>query len=274
MVSCRRIRRRSRVTAAAPARGFGAEFAWDLGPATPALPGRAPPLRPRLPASIITIASSPASRSACARITTAPSSRIRTNCAWPRNGRGPVSAQGGVYWFRERDGAIDHLPRSRTDRPAAVLRLPVGSRQSRTAAALFGQLTWRASERLRLTLGARRTDDRKSRYRLDQPAAAGDLQSGHRHDACRMRPRWPPARPPGAPGAEIDLSPSTLLYATVSTGYKAGGFNDGCAGRDAGSAADRPRVGGARIDPGLPARDADCLRTGPEDALLGRSAPA
>lgn len=29
-------------------------------------------------------------------------------------------------------------------------------------------------------------------------------------------------------GADYDLAPSTLLYASLATGYKAGGFNDGC----------------------------------------------
>jgi iron complex outermembrane receptor protein len=29
-------------------------------------------------------------------------------------------------------------------------------------------------------------------------------------------------------GVDYDLTPDTLLYATVSTGYKAGGFNEGC----------------------------------------------
>ncbi|KQQ91859.1 hypothetical protein ASF77_07980 [Massilia sp. Leaf139] len=141
-------------------------------------------------------------------------------------GSGPVSGQAGVYWFREemeqlavfRDLEPIGLP------PYYVFPLNPAVSSSR---AVFGQLTWRAVDHLRLTVGARRTEDRKSRYgatNLQGEAVfnpATDLTLPNAATLATSKTTW-------RLGAEFDLAPSTLLYATVSTGYKAGGFNDGC----------------------------------------------
>jgi iron complex outermembrane receptor protein len=142
------------------------------------------------------------------------------------NGNGPLSAQAGVYWFREemaqlatfRDLEPIGLP------PYYVFRSnPVVS----NSRALFGQVTWRAVDSVRLTAGARRTEDRKSRYgstnlqqeRVFNPAIDRALPNAAALATGKTTWRL---------GAEFDLAPSTLVYGTVSTGYKAGGFNDGC----------------------------------------------
>lgn len=142
------------------------------------------------------------------------------------NRRGPLSAQAGVYWFREE---MAQLATFRDLEPIGLPPYYVFSSNPVTShsRALFGQLTWSANERLRLTAGARRTEDRKSRY------GSTSLQAGDAFD-----PATDLALPNAATlamgkttwrlGAEFDLAPSTMVYGTVSTGYKSGGFNDGC----------------------------------------------
>jgi iron complex outermembrane receptor protein len=142
------------------------------------------------------------------------------------NGDGPLKAQAGLYYFRER---TDQVYAFRDLEPLGLPPYyvfpddPIAARSK----AAFGQATYSVSEQLRLTAGARYTDDQKSRtgstnfqqapafnpatdFRLLNAAAIGT------HDTT-----W-------RLGGEFDLAPATLLYGSVATGYKAGGFNDGC----------------------------------------------
>lgn len=102
--------------------------------------------------------------------------------------------------------------------------------------AVFGQTTIPFYEQFRLITGARYTWDTKSAYSIfyapQVPAPPG-----------------PPSSYPGAPivgysptldlktnkftykvGVEFDVAPDSMLYATYSTGFKAGGVNDPAAG--------------------------------------------
>jgi iron complex outermembrane receptor protein len=88
--------------------------------------------------------------------------------------------------------------------------------------AIFGQATYAVMPALRATLGLRSTRDEKSREGqtrvgpADTPiGAVGNSAAG----------KW--TNSTYRVGAEYDLSPTQMAYATVSTGYKAGGFNDG-----------------------------------------------
>jgi len=142
------------------------------------------------------------------------------------NGSGPFSAQGGVYWFHER--VRDHY--NFRDLQAAGLTPyyvfdndPVDA-YSRAA---FAQATYALTPRLRATAGARTTSDDKSRYgyisyqrtaTLNTATDARELNAGAigtRKTTWRL-------------GLDYDLAPSTLVYGSIATGYKAGGFNDGC----------------------------------------------
>lgn len=140
---------------------------------------------------------------------------------------GPVSAQAGVYWFRE---DMTQLTSFRDLEPIGLppyYVFPAGPVVSKSRA-VFGQATWRVLDDVRLTAGARRTEDEKSRV------GSTNLQAG---------PVFNPALDFAMPnvaaleqgkttwrlGLEADAGPSTLFYATVATGYKSGGFNDGCA---------------------------------------------
>lgn len=139
---------------------------------------------------------------------------------------GPVSVQAGLYYFRERSSqsySFRHLE------PAGITPyyvFPHGPTHA-DSRAVFGQATWRVNDRLRLTAGARYTDDKKSRYGATsfQQAAeynpATDVQLLNAASLATTQTTW-------RLGADYDLSPATMVYASLATGYKAGGFNDGC----------------------------------------------
>jgi iron complex outermembrane receptor protein len=142
------------------------------------------------------------------------------------NGNGPVSAQGGLYWFREQSQMLY------TFRDLQLLGLPPyyvfphGPTEAESRAA-FGQATWTAQPGRRLTLGARYTTDDKSRVgstNFQQGPdfnPATDFKLLNAAEMTTHKTTW-------RLGADYDLAPATLLYGAVSTGYKAGGFNDGC----------------------------------------------
>jgi len=141
-------------------------------------------------------------------------------------GAGPWTAQAGLYWFREqshvryafRDLELLQLP------PYYVF--PHGPVEA-TGKAVFGQATYAFTERLRATAGVRFSQDDKSRVgstnfqQAEQFNPATDLQLLNAAALTTRKTTW-------RLGAEYDLSKTGMLFATVSTGYKAGGFNDGC----------------------------------------------
>ena len=137
-----------------------------------------------------------------------------------------LSGQAGLYYFREKS---DVLYGFRDLEPLGLppyYVFPHGPNIARSRA-VFGQGTWRVNDALRLTLGARATSDFKSRVgstNFQQGAAfnpATDLRELNAAEMATSKTTW-------RIGADYDLAPGTLLYGTVSTGYKAGGFNDGC----------------------------------------------
>jgi iron complex outermembrane receptor protein len=136
------------------------------------------------------------------------------------------SGQAGLYYFREKSDVLYGF------RDLEPLGLPPyylfahGPNVARSKA-VFGQGSWRATGALRLTLGARYTGDVKSRLgstNFQQAAVfnpATDLRALNAATVETGKTTW-------RVGADYDLAPATLLYGAVSTGYKAGGFNDGC----------------------------------------------
>ena len=137
--------------------------------------------------------------------------------------------QAGGYYFREKTDVrflIFGLFNPTPGQPGYVygfLQNPVISESS----AFFGQGTINLSGSLRITAGGRYTHDKKSR-----------LGTTIVHSAASDPISFPPDSVNDAAvkynkftwraGLEYDANSRTLLYATVSTGYKAGGFNDGC----------------------------------------------
>ena len=142
------------------------------------------------------------------------------------NGSGALSFQAGLYWFRERshdrydfrDLEPAHLPPHYVfdNDPVAFL-----------SRAVFGQATYRLADALRATAGVRYTEDDKSRFgsigyqRTSTFNPATDTRELNAGAISTHKTTW-------RLGLDYDLAPSTLLYGAVATGYKAGGFNDGC----------------------------------------------
>ncbi|MRW89677.1 TonB-dependent receptor [Duganella sp. FT80W] len=142
------------------------------------------------------------------------------------NGDGPLSTQGGVYWFRENSA------QTYTFRDLEPLGLPPyyvfphGPTVS-TSKALFGQATYAVTDKLRATAGARYTEDDKSRVgstNFQQGAVFNPATDFALLNAASLHTHQTTWRL----GADYDLAPATLLYGAIATGYKAGGFNDGC----------------------------------------------
>ncbi len=145
------------------------------------------------------------------------------------NGSGPLKAQGGLYYFREESHQLYvfrdlqiltplHLP------PYYVF--PHGPTVARSKAA-FGQLTYGVLPQLRATAGLRYTEDDKSRVgstNFQQGPVfnpATDFKLLNDASMKTHKTTW-------KLGAEYDVAPTAMAYASVSTGYKSGGFNDGC----------------------------------------------
>jgi len=100
--------------------------------------------------------------------------------------------------------------------------------------AAFGQLTYDLTPSLHLTGGLRYTEDHKERFganRLLYGLTAVPI-SANTASKDFVKTTW-------RAGVDYDVTNLGLLYASVATGYKAGGFNDGCiVGTGPGCAAD------------------------------------
>jgi len=141
-------------------------------------------------------------------------------------GTGPLQAQFGLYYFRE--ALYDNW--SIYDFPDVLDfgYLAVGSEpQVNTSKAAFAQATYSVLPSLRLTAGLRESHDEKDYFsesvRNLQPYSdpATNFSTPSFADLAYSKLTW-------RAGVEYDLSPGTMLYATVATGYKAGGVNSGC----------------------------------------------
>jgi iron complex outermembrane receptor protein len=136
---------------------------------------------------------------------------------------GPLTAQAGGYYFKEKSGIAAFFLAP----PFIPGALAFGFPQDPTiseAKGVFGQASLEVAAGFKLTAGARYSHDLKSRVGqtlIIFPAPIGTLQT-QLNDASRTfsKVTW-------RLGADYDLG-NTLLYAVVSSGYKAGGFNDGC----------------------------------------------
>ncbi|MBC2670100.1 TonB-dependent receptor [Novosphingobium piscinae] len=145
------------------------------------------------------------------------------------NGTGPLRAQAGAYFFQEQSGIAFYLLgllNPTVGAPGYVFGFPQNPTKAKSIAT-FGEATYSLTDTLRLTGGIRYTEDQKSRVgrTVTCSTTACNLATDvvTRNDASRTfkKVTW-------RAGVDYDLNDRTLVYATVSTGYKAGGFNDGC----------------------------------------------
>lgn len=148
------------------------------------------------------------------------------------NGDGRFKWVGGLYYFKETNDVFANVF------PAVAFIQPDTYSDSKAA---FAQGTFSFTDRLRGTLGLRYTRDHKGRN-------GGTYVGLNNNGGCTLpggmnRPVFG-APPPGCllyanvadfkwestdykVGVEYDLTPTSLLYASTSTGYKAGGYGDG-----------------------------------------------
>jgi iron complex outermembrane receptor protein len=142
------------------------------------------------------------------------------------NGSGPLTAQAGLYYFREESSVVYSF------RDLELLGLPPyyvfpNDPTVARSRAVFGQATYRLGDKVRVTAGARYTQDAKSRVgstNFQQAESFNPATDFKLLNAARLDTRKTTWRL----GMEYDLAPATLVYGTIATGYKAGGFNDGC----------------------------------------------
>ncbi|MDO6414039.1 TonB-dependent receptor [Sphingomonas sp. BIUV-7] len=147
------------------------------------------------------------------------------------NGTGPLKFQAGGYYFKEDSDIILKLlsgrpnPGANGDGPTlAFSQVPTKAESY----AFFGQATYSITSTLRATGGARYSHDDKSRVGYTVNCAS--------FFTCAVPPGAVPnnnaertfSKTTWRAGLDFDVNASTLVYGTVSTGYKAGGFNDGC----------------------------------------------
>jgi iron complex outermembrane receptor protein len=146
---------------------------------------------------------------------------------------GPLHGQVGAYYFSEQSGIFASFgqPVAGLFGPAATgFAFPQDPTKARSIAG-FGQLTYDITDDLHVTGGIRYTSDKKSRKGatvVDFPSAAVSFCGVARcvlneniAERSYKKTTW-------KLGVDYDAPGLGLIYASVSTGYKAGGFNDGC----------------------------------------------
>lgn len=143
---------------------------------------------------------------------------------------GPLQAQVGGYYFKENSGIAFFLEDFFF--PGSQFGFP----QDPTIAvnrSVFGQISYEIVEDVRLTGGIRYSNDQKSRqgrtvlqiFGPDGSVAVENVFAINDADRTFDKVTW-------RAGIDYD-SEIGLIFASVSSGYKAGGFNDGCeAGTD------------------------------------------
>jgi iron complex outermembrane receptor protein len=134
---------------------------------------------------------------------------VRLNSA----GDSALSWVAGVYHFNE---DIFRASSYNTVTPGPLIVVPFApSIESRSKAA-FGQLTYRFDKKLRVTFGARTTRDEKSGRDALSGSTTGPGYTAH-VESSKSNFRL---------AADYDVAPAIMVYGSLSTGYKAGGFND------------------------------------------------
>lgn len=117
----------------------------------------------------------------------------------------------GTYYFESENNQVGQL--------GSPLSYDVyGQRVPLTSKAVFGQTALPVASGLRLIVGARYTEDKKTQH-FGIRSKAGSFDSGLQQVAIDdSAVTW-------KVGTEYDLAPSSMVYASLSTGYKAGGFS-------------------------------------------------
>jgi iron complex outermembrane recepter protein len=143
------------------------------------------------------------------------------------NGDGPLALQAGGYYFREHSVIGFWIP----DFPGFIIGANefYGFPQETTSKTVgaFAQATYSVSDSFRLTAGARYTHDDLFRYghtvatnNITSPIVLGGSTYANDAQTIANRVTW-------RAGFDLDVGRG-LFFGSVSTGYKQGGFGDGC----------------------------------------------
>jgi iron complex outermembrane receptor protein len=141
------------------------------------------------------------------------------------NDWGKLKVQFGGYYFKEKSFTALYLLGLEALIGKPYYGFPENTLSESYAG--FGQATYSLTSTLHLTGGVRYSHDRKERHGgtvfQDGPTfnAATDTLLLNYADRSFSKITW-------RGGVDWDVNNRTLLYGSVSTGYKAGGFNDGC----------------------------------------------
>ena len=138
------------------------------------------------------------------------------------NGDGPLVWQVGAFAFDERSSLFTDLVRNPDNAAATQLYLFDSPEVDAKSRAVFGQGTYGVTEQLKFTTGLRYTDDAKLRRGgfFLRPAFTGapvTIRSSQDGRSASDKITW-------LLGVDYEATPQNLIYAKVSTGYKAGGF--------------------------------------------------
>lgn len=127
---------------------------------------------------------------------------------------GRVQSIAGVYFLNERlhYDTVNYLG-SRANPSAPVSALPDLTSQETDSYAVFGQASIAATDRLGFTLGGRFTRDKKD-FNDRYPTLGREYNVDHHWTSFT-----------GRLAVDYKLADATLLFASLSQGYKAGGFN-------------------------------------------------
>ena len=143
------------------------------------------------------------------------------------NNNGPLKLQAGGYYFREHSVIGFYIP----DFPEFVIgnHKLYGFPQETTSKTLgaFAQGTYSVTNALRLTAGVRFTHDDKFRYghtvvtdNINNPIVVGGGTYANDAEVKNNKVTW-------RGGFDLDVGRG-LVYGSVASGYKQGGFGDGC----------------------------------------------
>jgi iron complex outermembrane receptor protein len=142
------------------------------------------------------------------------------------NGEGLFKWVAGLYYFKENNNVFLGITPIGGITSLAFVQ-PSVTEESKAA---FGQATFSLTDRFRLTGGARYTQDHKGRIGAteafgpivgEQCVGCGPLNDNFANLS------WSKTTWKG--GLEFDVTSDSMLYASVGTGYKAGGYGDGVA---------------------------------------------
>jgi iron complex outermembrane receptor protein len=142
------------------------------------------------------------------------------------NSEGLFKWVAGLYYFKENNNVFLGITPIAGITSLAFVQ-PSVTEESKAA---FGQATFSVTDRFRLTGGARYTQDHKGRVGATE--AFGPIVGEQCVGCAPLNDnfadlKWSKTTWKG--GAEFDVTANSLLYASVGTGYKAGGYGDGVA---------------------------------------------